>query len=69
MKTQTGSSVGSLHPILFFALLYAVALFLSVLICSAVFRKISGSQVTGNAPARYEARDASAIPANVALLR
>ncbi|MBL7733429.1 MAG: hypothetical protein JNM88_19835 [Chitinophagaceae bacterium] len=37
MKTKPFSTAGSLHPVLFFALIYAVALLLSVFICSSLF--------------------------------
>jgi len=37
MKTKSFTSVGSLHPILFFTVVYAVALLFSIFICSALF--------------------------------
>ena len=37
MKTKTFTPMGSLHPILFFAVVYAVALFFSIFICSSLF--------------------------------
>ncbi|MEO5946177.1 MAG: hypothetical protein ABIP79_05135 [Chitinophagaceae bacterium] len=37
MKTKSFTSVGALHPILFFAVVYAVALVFSIFICSALF--------------------------------
>ncbi len=37
MKTKTFTPMGSLHPILFFAVLYAVALLFSIFICSSLF--------------------------------
>lgn len=37
MKTKSFTSVGSLHPILFFAVVYTVALLFSIFICSALF--------------------------------
>lgn len=37
MKTKTFTPMGSLHPILFFAGLYAVALLFSIFICSSLF--------------------------------
>lgn len=39
--------MGSMHPILFFSLIYAVALFLSILICSSVFYKLHGHRSEG----------------------
>jgi len=37
MKSKTFTPMGSLHPILFFAGLYAVALLFSIFICSSLF--------------------------------
>ena len=43
MKTKSFTSMGSLHPILFFAVVYVVALLLSIFICSSLFYAFSGS--------------------------
>lgn len=37
MRRKTITPVGALHPILFFAGVYVVALFFSIFICSALF--------------------------------
>jgi len=37
MKTKTFTPMGSLHPVLFFAGLYLVALLFSIFICSSLF--------------------------------
>lgn len=37
MKTKVFTPIGSLHPILFFAVMYLVALLFSVFICSSLF--------------------------------
>ena len=37
MKTKTFSPVGSLHPVLFFAVVYVVAIVFSIFICSTLF--------------------------------
>ena len=37
MRRKTVTPVGALHPILFFAGVYVVALFFSIFICSALF--------------------------------
>ncbi len=37
MKTKTFTPMGSLHPILFFVVVYIVALLLSIFICSSLF--------------------------------
>lgn len=54
--------MGSLHPVLFFALVYVVALLLSVFICSAIFRKFSSDNPSsGNPPAQFSVRDLSPL--------
>ena len=42
MKTKSSTSMGSLHPILFFTVVYVVALLLSIFICSSLFYAFSG---------------------------
>ncbi len=37
MKTKSFTPMGSLHPILFFAALYVVALLFAIFICSSLF--------------------------------
>jgi hypothetical protein len=37
MKRKSVSPIGALHPVLFFAGVYIVALFFSVFICSSLF--------------------------------
>ena len=43
MKTKTFTPMGSLHPILFFAGVYVVALFFSIFICSSLFYSCNAS--------------------------
>jgi len=43
MKTKTVTSIGALHPILFFAVMYIVVLFFSIFICSALFYSCKSS--------------------------
>lgn len=42
MKTKA-SSLGSIHPVIFFAVVYVVALLLSIFICSSLFHAFNGS--------------------------
>ena len=49
MKTRTFTPMGSLHPILFFVVVYVVALMLSIFICSSLFYTFnSSSEKIGN---------------------
>ncbi len=43
MKTKAFTPMGSLHPILFFVFVYAVALVCSVFICSSLFYSCNAS--------------------------
>ena len=43
MKTKTFTPMGSLHPIIFFVVVYVVALLLSIFICSSLFYTFSGT--------------------------
>ncbi len=43
MKTRTFTPMGSLHPIIFFVVVYVVALMLSIFICSSLFYTFNGS--------------------------
>ena len=45
MKTKTVTSMGALHPILFFAVMYVVVLFFSIFICSSLFYSCKSSPV------------------------
>lgn len=37
MRTKKSATIGALHPILFFAVMYVVVLFFSIFICSSLF--------------------------------
>lgn len=41
MKSRSITAMGALHPILFFAAMYVVVLFLSIFICSTIFNSIN----------------------------
>jgi hypothetical protein len=43
MKSRNFSPMGSLHPVLFFATVYVVALLFSIFICSALFYSCNAS--------------------------
>jgi hypothetical protein len=59
MKTKSFSPVGSLHPFLFFAVVYAIAILLSVFICSSLFYSCNASSVKAStieqAPVKQQA--------------
>jgi hypothetical protein len=43
MKNKGFAPIGSLHPILFFAVLYIIALMFAIFICSALFYSCNSS--------------------------
>lgn len=45
MKTKTLTPMGSLHPIIFFVVVYVVALLLSIFICSSLFTRLADRPV------------------------
>lgn len=58
MKTKTVTSIGALHPILFFAVMYVVVLFFSIFICSSLFyscKSTPGKMAKKTAPAPKQA--------------
>jgi len=44
MRNQKMSSIGSIHPVIFFAGVYLVALVFSIFICSSLFYSCNSSQ-------------------------
>ena len=45
MKTKRSATIGALHPILFFAVMYVVVLFFSIFICSSLFYSLNSDSV------------------------
>jgi hypothetical protein len=45
MKSRS-NSLGALHPVLFFACMYVVVLFLSIFICSSLFYSLNSDTVS-----------------------
>lgn len=46
MKAKNFTSVGALHPVLFFAVMYIVVLLFSIFICSSLFYSCSTSSAS-----------------------
>lgn len=65
MKTRSNSSIGALHPVLFFAGIYAIALLFSIFICSSLFYSCNATkaEVTQQhqAPAQQPSLSQSAV--------
>lgn len=44
MRRNSTSSVGALHPVLFFMLIYGISLFLAIFVCRTVYYSINGEE-------------------------
>jgi len=73
MKTKTFTPMGSLHPILFFAGVYVVALVFSIFICSSLFYSCNSSSSTVSnenlAPVEKTATVAAPVPPGTIAVR
>jgi hypothetical protein len=68
MKAKNVTSMGALHPILFFAVMYVVVLFFSIFICSSLFYscKSSGAKMAKKAaPAK---QPSTPVPVSTAVV-
>ena len=63
MKSKSITPMGALHPILFFAGVYIVALLFSIFICSSIFYSFNGrsdnNEQEMNAPAKTQPMQAT----------
>ena len=66
MKAKTLTPLGSMHPVLFFAGVYVVALVFSIFICSALFYSCNSSAST-ESPISKKAEAAKERSAEIAL--
>jgi hypothetical protein len=48
MNRNSTSSMGALHPVLFFMLVYGISLFLAFYVCRTVYYTINGDEPTVN---------------------
>ena len=66
MKSRSYTSMGALHPVLFFAVMYVVVLFLSIFICSSIFNSLNGTEASVDMEKREEiAARKSTLPMQV----
>lgn len=71
MKTRNFTSVGALHPVLFFAVMYIVVLFFSIFICSSLFYSCSANpaeNLTGKKEAPVKQQRESAVQVSAAIV-
>jgi hypothetical protein len=67
MKTKTLTPIGSLHPILFFAGVYIVALLVSVFICSSLFYSCNASKTNLSIEQKAKPKSPAAPATTIAL--
>jgi hypothetical protein len=69
MKTKTFTTMGALHPVLFFVGVYVVALFFSIFICSSLFYscKSKGTKVAKEQRMPMQKSSANSVAASVVL--
>ena len=65
MKTRNLPSVGALHPVLFFAVMYIVVLFFSIFICSSLFYSCSSSSTSLVKNTTAPAKQQTSLPVQV----
>jgi uncharacterized membrane protein len=65
MKSKTLNSVGALHPILFFAVMYVVVLFLSIFICSSLFYSFNSDSASNMPEKTAQATQKQSFPVQV----
>ena len=65
MKTRNLHSVGALHPVLFFAVMYIVVLFFSIFICSSLFYSCSSSSTSLVKSTTAPAKQQTSMPVQV----
>ncbi len=65
MKSKSLTSVGALHPILFFAVMYVVVLFLSIFICSSLFYSFNSDSASNFPEQTAQAKQQQSFPVQV----
>jgi hypothetical protein len=69
MRRKSTSSLGALHPVLFFMFIYGISLFLAIFVCRTVYFSIN-NDVADNTKTELKANmDYSASAGNVASLK
>lgn len=49
MKRSSTSSIGAIHPILFFMLVYGISLFMAIFVCRTVYNSVYEEPVSNSA--------------------
>jgi len=59
MKTKTFTTMGAFHPVIFFIVVYIVALFFSIFICSSLFYSCQSSSKLAKAEKAPEKKNSN----------
>lgn len=65
MKSKSYSAMGALHPVLFFAVMYVVVLFLSIFICSSIFYSFNETEAHVDMEKTEQMAGKSSLPMQV----
>lgn len=65
MRRNSTSSIGALHPILFFLFVYGMSLFLALFVCRTVFYSIYDEPVTNNYQQEINNADNNVMASNL----
>ena len=60
MRQNSTSSMGALHPVLFFMVVYGISLFLALFVCRTVYYSINGAEQSISAEQKL-AEEATAV--------
>jgi len=68
MKTGSSRSIGALHPILFFVVMYVVVLFMSIFICSSLFYSFNSESASDDNTAQVSKPQQFSVPVSAAVV-
>ncbi|MCW3074440.1 MAG: hypothetical protein JWP69_1509 [Flaviaesturariibacter sp.] len=63
MKTNSTSSLGALHPIFFFLVVYGISLFLALFVCRTIYYGINENAAQSEASQKVQETDLTAAVA------
>jgi hypothetical protein len=69
MKNKTFTTMGAVHPVLFFVVIYAVALLFSIFICSSLFYSCKSNSKVAVEQKISVQKNAATTPAVVVVMR
>ena len=61
MKRNSTTSLGALHPILFFMMVYGISLFLALFVCRTVYYNINGEELSAEKATNTQQNESNAV--------